>query len=149
MDDGAMGEINLDFAMDEINGPQAFRLLWGKRTAVPRQPLLAPPVPAFPRVCSWIRQLARPQAQADSLPGPAQTAVGRYPKLRGPPRSFPSVWVTSAAYSINNPGLRPRPEDSGGATAIPCCPSSLVLPSMLPATLLPSHGGPHCLAVQL
>lgn len=107
------------------------------------------PVPAFPRVCSWIRQLARPQAQADSLPGPAQTAVGRYPKLRGPPRSFPSVWVTSAAYSTNNPGLRPRPEDSGGATAIPCCPSSLVLSSMLPATLLPSHGCPHCLALQL
>ena len=33
-------------------GTETSHLLWGKRTAVPRQPLLASSTPAFPRFCS-------------------------------------------------------------------------------------------------
>lgn len=114
MDDGAMGEINLGFTMDEINGVLVLRpsACSGEREQLflVSHSLLPLSLP-FPESAAGFVSLPALRLRPTHCLGPALTTVGRCPKLRGPPRSFPSVWVTSAAYSINNPGPRPRPED--------------------------------------
>lgn len=103
MENGAMGKINMDFAMDDIQGVLAFMpsICAGEREQmflVCPSSLLLP----LPFLDSAAGSVSSPAVRLS----PTQYLSWRRPrweecpKRRGPPRFSPFLWVTSAACLI-------------------------------------------------